>query len=77
MVTSMDQPKSNTQRADQPLLTGSFRSVGPCKQPSFAGHSYCVILIDDCTWYRAEFRSSFITTTVRDESQVKQHGRHR
>ena len=29
----------------------SHRYFGPCKHPSFAGHSYCVVLIDDCTRY--------------------------
>ena len=46
-AVSMDQPKSNPQRADQPLQVVHFDLFGPCKQPSFAGHSYCVVLIDD------------------------------
>ena len=50
-ATSMDQPKSNPQRADQPLQVVHFDLFGPCKQPSFAGHSYCVVLVDDCTRY--------------------------
>ena len=28
-----------------------FDIFGPCKQPSFVGHSYCVVLIEDCTQY--------------------------
>ena len=50
-ATSMDQPKTNPTRADQPLQKVHLDIFGPCKQPSFAGHSYCVVLIDDCTRY--------------------------
>ena len=35
----------------------------------------CEVPISDCT--RAEVRHSFITTTVREESQVTPQGRHR
>ena len=50
-ATSMDQPKTNQQRADKPLQVVHFDLFGPIKQTSFAGHSYCVVLIDDCTRY--------------------------
>ena len=50
-ATKMDQPKSNPKRADRPLQVVHFDLFGPCKHPSFAGHSYCVVLIDDCTRY--------------------------
>ena len=62
-AVSMDQPKSNPQRADQPLQVVHFDLFGPCKQPSFAGHSYCVVLIDDCTRYTWVY-------TVKKKSEV-------
>jgi hypothetical protein len=49
-ATKMDQPQSNTKRADRPLQVVHFDLFGPCKHPSFAGHTYCV-LIEDCTLY--------------------------
>ncbi len=47
----MDQPKSNSTRADRPLQVVRFDLFGPCKHPSFAGHTYCVILVDDHSRY--------------------------
>ena len=48
----MDQPKPKAQadqpqRADQPLQVVHFDFIGQCKQPLFAGHSCCVVLIDN------------------------------
>jgi len=37
--TSMDLPKSNPHQSDQPLQVVHFDLFGPCKWPSFAGHS--------------------------------------
>ena len=62
-AVSMDQPKSNPTRADQPLQVVHFDIFGPCKNPSFAGHSYCVVLIDDHTRYTWVY-------TVKNKSDV-------
>ena len=48
---NIDQPKSNPTRADRPLQLVHFDIFGPCKHPSFAGHSNCVVLVDDHTRY--------------------------
>ena len=50
-ATSTDQPKPNMQLADQPLQVVNFDIFGACKQTSFAGHNYCVVLMDYCTRY--------------------------
>ncbi len=39
----LDQTLPNLNRAHNPLQVGHFDHFGPCKQASFAGHSYwCV-----------------------------------
>jgi hypothetical protein len=48
-ATNMDQPKSIETRADRPLQVVHFDLFGPCKHSSFAGHNYCVVLVDDHT----------------------------
>ena len=50
-ATMMDQPKSKATRADRPLQVIHFDLFGPCIHPSFAGHKYCVVLVDDHSRY--------------------------
>ena len=62
-ATMMDQPKSNSTRADRPLQVVHFDLFGPCKHPSFAGHKYCVVLVDDHSRYTWVY-------TVKNKSDV-------
>ena len=40
-ATKLDQPSANPSRAQSPMQIVHFDLFGPCKQSSFAGHSYC------------------------------------
>ena len=59
----IDQPKSNPTRADRPLQIVHFDLFGPCKHSSFAGHKYCVVLVDDHSRYTWVY-------TVKNKSDV-------
>jgi hypothetical protein len=59
----IDQPKSNPMRADRPLQIVHFDLFGPCKHASFAGHKYCVVLVDDHSRYTWVY-------TVKNKSDV-------
>ena len=62
-ATNMDQPKSIQARADRPLQVVHFDLFGPCKHSSFAGHNYCIVLVDDHTRYTWVY-------TVKNKSDV-------
>ena len=62
-ATNLDQPKSIPDRAEHPLQVVHFDLFGPCKQPSFAGHNYCCVFVDDCTRYTWVY-------TVKNKSDV-------
>jgi hypothetical protein len=48
-ATNLDQPSLNPTRAESPMHIVYFYRFGPCKQSSFAGHSYCgVFVVDHC-----------------------------
>jgi hypothetical protein len=44
-ATNLDQPLQNLTRAQDPLQDVGFDVSGPCKQASFAGLSYCSVLV--------------------------------
>ena len=50
-ATNTDQPQQNPIRAKKPMEVVHCDLFGPCKQPSFAGHTYCCVFVDDCTRY--------------------------
>ena len=49
-ATNIDQLKSNSTRAERPMQIVHFDLFGPCK-PSFAGHCYCCVFVDDHSRY--------------------------
>jgi hypothetical protein len=48
---NQDQQRSNSSRADSPMHIIHFDLFGQCKNPSFAGHCYGCVLIDDHSRY--------------------------
>ena len=50
-ATKLDQPSANPSRAQSPMQIVHFDLFGPCKQSSFAGHSYCCVFVDDHSHY--------------------------
>ena len=60
---NQDQPKSNSTRADSPMQIIHFDLFGPCKNPSFAGHCYCCVFVDDHSRYTWVY-------TVKTKSEV-------
>ena len=61
-ATNIDQPKSNSTRAERPMQIVHFDLFGPCK-PSFAGHCYCCVFVDDHSRYTWVY-------TVKNKSEV-------
>ncbi len=51
-AVNLDQPKPILTRAEHPMQIIHFDLFGPCKQPSFAGHSYCCVFVDDHSGYK-------------------------
>ena len=64
-ATKVDQPKSNPKPADQPLQVIYSNLFGPYRHSSFAGHSHCFVLIDDCTRYTQAW-----VYTIKNKSDV-------
>jgi hypothetical protein len=62
-ATNLDQPSSNPTRAERPMQIVHFDLFGPCKQSSFAGHSYCGVFVDDHSRYTWVY-------TVKNKSEV-------
>ena len=50
-ATNLDQPQQNPVRATKPMEIIHCDLFGPCKQPSFAGHTYCCVFVDDYSRY--------------------------
>jgi hypothetical protein len=62
-ATKLDQPSANPSRAQSPMQIVHFDLFGPCKQSSFAGHSYCCVFVDDHSHYTWVY-------TVKNKSEV-------
>ena len=62
-ATNLDQPSPNLTRAQSPMQIVHFDLFGPIKQPSFAGHSYCGVFVDDHSRYTWVY-------TVKNKSDV-------
>jgi hypothetical protein len=62
-ATNLDQPLPNLTRAEKPMQIVHFDLFGPIKQPSFAGHSYCGVFVDDHSRYTWVY-------TVKNKSEV-------
>ena len=62
-ATNLDQPQQNPVRATKPMEIIHCNLFGPCKQPSFVGHIYCCVFVDDFfryTWvYTMKQKSEF------------------
>jgi hypothetical protein len=50
-ATNIDIPKPNFKRADKPLQRVHMDVLGPTKTPSFNGHHYCCVFVNDCSRY--------------------------
>jgi len=50
-ATGVDVPKAIEKRAVKPVEKIHMDIKGPCKTPSFNGHKYVVVFVDDCTHF--------------------------
>ncbi len=50
-ATKVDVPRAVEKRANKPMEKVHMDIKGPCRTPSFQGHKYAVIFVDDCTHF--------------------------